>query len=49
MAEQIERVLAELESDEFADSFRGVFQQKELPEDNIDDLIQFLRTQFDRL
>jgi hypothetical protein len=49
LAEQIERVLAELESDEFADSFRGVFQQKELPEDNIDDLIQFLRTQFDRL
>jgi len=45
LAEQIERVLAELESDEFADSFKGVFQQKELPEDNIDELIQFLQTQ----
>jgi hypothetical protein len=49
LAEQIERVLAELESDEFADSFKGVFQQTELPEDNIDELIQFLRTQLDRL
>lgn len=49
LAEQIERVLAELESDEFADSFKGVFQQKELPEDEIDELIQFLRTQLDRL
>jgi uncharacterized protein YceH (UPF0502 family) len=33
LAEQIERVLAELESDEFADSFKSVFQQKELPVD----------------
>ncbi|QSG04545.1 hypothetical protein [Halapricum desulfuricans] len=49
LAEQIERVLAELESDEFADSFKGVFQQTELPEDNIDALIEFLRTQLDRL
>jgi len=49
LAEQIERVLAELESDGFADSFKGVFQQKELPEDEIDELIQFLRTQLDRL
>lgn len=49
LVEQIERVLAELESDEFADSFKGVFQQKELPEDNISELIQFLRAQLDRL
>jgi len=49
LIEQIERVLAELESDEFADSFKGVFQQTELPEDNIDELIEFLRTQLDRL
>ncbi|MBB6646921.1 hypothetical protein [Halobellus ruber] len=49
LAEQTERVLAELESDEFADSFKGVFQQKELPEDDINELIQFLRTQLDRL
>nr|WP_311170387.1 hypothetical protein [Halobellus sp. ZY16] len=48
LAEQIERVLAELERDEFADSFKGVFQQKELPEDNIDELIQFLGTRLDR-
>jgi len=49
LAEQIERVLAELESDEFADSFKGVFQQKDLPEDKINELIQFLRTQLDRV
>jgi len=49
LAEQIERVLAELESDEFADSFKGVFQQKELPEDEIDELSQFLRTQLSGL
>ena len=49
LAKQIERVLAELESDGFADSFKGVFQQKELPEDEIDELIQFLRTQLDGL
>jgi hypothetical protein len=48
LAEQIKRVLAELEREEFADSFKGVFQQQELPEDEIDELIQFLRTQCDR-
>ena len=47
LAEQIERVLAELESDEFADSFKGVFQQTELPEEEIGDLIEFLRTQLE--
>lgn len=49
LAEQIEGVLTGLESDEFADSFKSVFQQKELPEDDIDELIQFLRTQLDEL
>jgi hypothetical protein len=42
LAEQIERVLAELERDGFADSSKGVFQQKKLPENDIDGLIQFL-------
>lgn len=49
LVEQIERVLAELEREEFADSFKGVFQQKELPENEIDELIQFLRMQLDGL
>lgn len=49
LAAQIERVLAELGSDGFADSFKGVFQQKELPDDEIDELVQFLRTQLDGL
>jgi hypothetical protein len=47
LAEQIERVVAELESDGFADSFKGVFQQTELPEEEIGELIEFLRTQLD--
>lgn len=48
-AEQIEHVVEELERDGFADSFKGVFQQKALPEDEIDDLIEFLRSQLERL
>ena len=47
LAEQIERVLAELEREGFADSFKGVFQQKELPEEAIADLVEFLRTQLE--
>lgn len=47
LAERIERVLAELEREGFADSFKGVFQQKELPENEIDELIQFLRGQLE--
>ncbi len=47
LAEQIERVLKELEREEFADSFKGVFRQTELPEDTIDELIAFLRKYLD--
>lgn len=47
LAEQIERVLEELESEEFADSFKGVFRQTELPEDTINELVAFLRQYLD--
>jgi transposase-like protein len=38
LAEQIERVSAELESEEFTDSSGDVFQQRELPEGEIDEV-----------
>jgi hypothetical protein len=49
LAAQIERVLAELEDDGFADSFKGVFQQKELPEGEISELVRFLQAKLDEL
>lgn len=49
LAKQIERVVEKLEREGFADSFKGVFQQKALPEDEIDELIEFLRSQLERL
>lgn len=49
LAKQIERVVTTMEEEGFADSFKGVFQQKDLPEEEISDLAMFLRTQHDRL
>jgi hypothetical protein len=49
LAEQIERVLGELERDGFEDSFKGVFRQQELPEREIEETIGFLRTRLDEL
>jgi hypothetical protein len=46
---QIELVLDRLQQDGFEDSFKGVFQQKELPADTVDDLVAFLVEQRDRL
>lgn len=48
LTDRIERVLDVLETDGFEDSFKGVFQQKELPSHEIDSLVEFLRTQLDR-
>lgn len=47
LEEQIEQVLGRLEKDGFEDSFKGVFQQENLPETNMDNLIEFLRTQLE--
>jgi hypothetical protein len=49
LADQIERLLGEVEQAGFEDSFKGVFQQKKLPEGEIDAMSEFLRTQLDRL
>jgi hypothetical protein len=45
--ERIERVIDRLEGDDFADSFKGVFQQEALSEGTIDELISVLRRQRD--
>jgi hypothetical protein len=47
--EQIEMVLNRLEEDGFEDSFKGVFQQEELPADAVDSLVSFLAKQRNRL
>ena len=47
LEEQIEQVLGRLEKDGFEDSFKGVFQQENLPETDMDNLIEFLRTQLE--
>lgn len=45
LAAQIEGILGQLENVGFADSFKGVFQQGKVPVDDMDSLIEFLRTQ----
>ena len=49
LAARIESVLDDLERDGFEDSFKGVFQQGELPTEEIDELIEFLRTRLEIL
>ena len=46
---QIEMVLDRLQQDGFEDSFKGVFQQQELPADAIADLVTFLSEQREML
>lgn len=48
LAAQIERVLTELEAKGFEDSFKGVFQQTELPEGQIDSLTELLQHQLQK-
>ena len=49
LEEQLEMVLDRLQQDGFADSFKGVFQQEELPANAVEDLVSFLSDQRDRL
>ena len=49
LAARIESVLDDLERDGFEDSFKGVFRQGELPTEEIDELIEFLRTRLEIL
>ncbi|MFC4406706.1 hypothetical protein [Haloarchaeobius iranensis] len=46
---QIELVLNRLQQDGFEDSFKGVFQQEELPADAVGNLVSFLRKQREQL
>lgn len=45
LAGRIETVMERLEADNFEDSFKGVFQQEELPADAVDELLSFLSDQ----
>jgi hypothetical protein len=45
LAGRIETVMGRLEADNFEDSFKGVFQQEELPADAVDELLSFLSDQ----
>lgn len=47
LTEQIEPVLSMLEQDGFEDSFKGVFQQQTLPEEELARLRQYLRDQLE--
>lgn len=49
IAGRIEVVLDKLEADGFEDSFKGVFQQGDLPDRELDELITFLRAQLDQV
>lgn len=49
LANRIESVLTVLEQEGFEDSFKGVFRQQVLPEDELEELIRFLRMQLDRI
>ena len=45
LSDQIAAVLERLEADGFADSFKGVFKPQIVPEDGLEELIEFLRSQ----
>lgn len=49
LAARIESVLELLVQDGFEDSFKGVFRQQELPEEELQKLIQFLRNQLESI
>lgn len=49
LAAQIEMVLDRLQEEGFEDSFKGVFQQQELPEDALDNLVSFLSDQKEQI
>lgn len=49
LAKRIQTVIERLEADDFADSFKGVFQQGEIPSDRVSELISFLSDQRARI
>ena len=49
LAGRIETVLNRLTSEDFADAFKGVFEQQTVPEQDIDAVVEFLRDQQRRI
>lgn len=49
LADQIDEIIDRLQDENFADSFKGVFQQETLPDDAIEELIAFLTQQRSQL
>ncbi|KAB7514653.1 hypothetical protein DM867_05915 [Halosegnis rubeus] len=49
LAGRIETVLDRLTSEDFADAFKGVFEQQTVPEQDIDAVVKFLRDQQRRI
>lgn len=49
LAERIQSILTVLEQDGFEDSFKGVFGQQNLPDADLEKLIQFLQNQLDKI
>lgn len=49
LRERIEQVLAEIQKDQFRDSFHGVFRQDELDESNVDELLNYLQDLRERI
>ena len=45
LAERIDTVLSRLTAEDFEDAFKGVFEQQTVPEQDIDTVVDFLRTQ----
>jgi hypothetical protein len=48
LAVQIERVLESLEKENFEDSFKGVFEQSDMPEADVDTVVEFLKSQLEK-
>jgi hypothetical protein len=48
-SERIGIVIEQMTREHFIDAFKGVFQQKSVPDDDIDTVVEFLRTQRQRL
>ena len=45
LASRIDTVLNRLESEDFTDAFKGVFEQQTVPEQDIAAVVEFLRDQ----
>lgn len=49
LAKRIDIVVEQMTGEHFADAFKGVFQRQSIPDDDLDTVVEFLRTQRQRL